>query len=94
MTGDDASFYTMLAHGGDGGILAASHLRISRSTQARLSDIAVPDGVVTAKATASGPCCSATVRICWAVQSSASSQPIRTQPGSGSPLGRVRRRGP
>jgi len=26
MTGDDASFYTMLAHGGDGGILAASHV--------------------------------------------------------------------
>jgi 4-hydroxy-tetrahydrodipicolinate synthase len=27
MTGEDASFYTMLAHGADGGILAASHLR-------------------------------------------------------------------
>lgn len=27
MTGEDAYFYTMLAHGGDGGILAASHLR-------------------------------------------------------------------
>ena len=26
MTGEDASLYTMLAHGGDGGILAASHL--------------------------------------------------------------------
>ena len=26
MTGDDASFYTMLAHGGDGGILASSHV--------------------------------------------------------------------
>jgi 4-hydroxy-tetrahydrodipicolinate synthase len=27
MTGDDASLYTMLAHGGDGGILASSHLK-------------------------------------------------------------------
>lgn len=27
MTGEDASFYTMLAHGADGGILAASHLK-------------------------------------------------------------------
>lgn len=26
MTGEDASFYTMLAHGADGGILAASHV--------------------------------------------------------------------
>ena len=26
MTGDDTSFYTMLAHGGDGGILASSHV--------------------------------------------------------------------
>jgi len=26
MTGEDASFYTMLAHGGDGGILASSHV--------------------------------------------------------------------
>jgi 4-hydroxy-tetrahydrodipicolinate synthase len=26
MTGDDASFYTMLAHGGDGGILASAHI--------------------------------------------------------------------
>jgi 4-hydroxy-tetrahydrodipicolinate synthase len=26
MTGDDAYFYTMLAHGGDGGILASSHV--------------------------------------------------------------------
>jgi 4-hydroxy-tetrahydrodipicolinate synthase len=27
MTGDDPLFYTMLAHGGDGGILASSHVR-------------------------------------------------------------------
>src|SRR5262249_22500664 len=26
LTGEDASFYTMLAHGADGGILAAAHL--------------------------------------------------------------------
>jgi len=30
MTGDDASFYTILAHGGDGGILASSHLATER----------------------------------------------------------------
>jgi 4-hydroxy-tetrahydrodipicolinate synthase len=30
MTGDDASFYTMLAHGADGGILASSHLETER----------------------------------------------------------------
>ena len=30
MTGDDASLYTMLAHGGDGGILASAHLRTER----------------------------------------------------------------
>jgi 4-hydroxy-tetrahydrodipicolinate synthase len=27
MTGDDASLYTMLAHGGDGGILASAHVK-------------------------------------------------------------------
>ena len=30
MTGDDTSLYTMLAHGGDGGILASAHLRTER----------------------------------------------------------------
>jgi 4-hydroxy-tetrahydrodipicolinate synthase len=30
MTGDDASLYTMLAHGGDGGILASAHLQTER----------------------------------------------------------------
>jgi 4-hydroxy-tetrahydrodipicolinate synthase len=30
MTGDDATLYTMLAHGGDGGILASAHLRTER----------------------------------------------------------------
>ena len=30
LTGDDPSLYTMLAHGGDGGILASSHVRTDR----------------------------------------------------------------
>ena len=30
MTGDDPSLYTMLAHGGDGGILASSHVETAR----------------------------------------------------------------
>jgi len=30
MTGDDTALYTMLAHGGDGGILASAHLRTGR----------------------------------------------------------------
>ncbi len=30
MTGDDASLYTTLAHGGDGGILASAHLQTER----------------------------------------------------------------
>ena len=30
MTGDDPFFYTMLAHGGDGGILASSHVNTER----------------------------------------------------------------
>jgi 4-hydroxy-tetrahydrodipicolinate synthase len=30
MTGDDPMLYTMLAHGGDGGILASAHLRTER----------------------------------------------------------------
>jgi len=30
MTGDDASYYTMLAHGADGGILASSHVETER----------------------------------------------------------------
>ena len=35
MTGDDASLYTMLAHGGDGGILASAHLQ-HRALRGRL----------------------------------------------------------
>ena len=57
------------------------------------SPIAVVEGEDTVKATACGPCRSATRRIAAAVRSSASSQPIRSQPGSGSPFGRVRRSG-
>jgi 4-hydroxy-tetrahydrodipicolinate synthase len=30
LTGEDAYFYTMLAHGGDGGILASAHLETAR----------------------------------------------------------------
>src|ERR1700746_2305570 len=66
---------------------------ISRSTQGCASDIAVPELVVTAKATASGPLSDAIRRIAAAVSSSASSHEIRRQPGSGSPFGRVRRIG-
>src|SRR5690242_7350484 len=66
---------------------------ISRSTQGCASDRAVPELVVTPNATASGPLSAAMRRNAAAVVSSASSQEIRCQPGSGSPLGRVRRRG-
>ena len=48
---------------------------------------------MTAKATASGPLSAAIRRIWAAVSSSASSQVMRRQPGSGSPFGRVRRIG-
>ena len=40
-----------------------------------------------------GPCSAAMLRSLAAVRSSASSQVMRCQPGSGSPLGRVRLRG-
>ena len=53
----------------------------------------VPLGVVIANATPSGPSSSAMRSSFEAARSSASSQPMRTQPGSGSPLGRVRLRG-
>ena len=68
-------------------------MRTSRLIHGKPSETAVPAGVVSANATASGPCRSATSRMRAAVQSSASSQPIRTQPASGSPFGRVRRIG-
>src|SRR5262249_36496028 len=66
---------------------------ISRSTQGCASDIAVPELVVTAKGTDSGPSLDAIGRIAAAVLPSASSQEMRCQPGSGSPFGRVRRTG-
>ena len=53
----------------------------------------MPAEVVTAKATASGPLSAAIRRNAVAVSSSASSQPMRRQPGSASPFGRVRRSG-
>jgi hypothetical protein len=56
-------------------------------------EIAVPELVVTAKATASGPLSVAIRRIAAAVSSSASSHEIRCHPGSASPFGRVRRSG-
>ena len=51
------------------------------------SPIAVVEAEETVKATACGPCCSAARRIAAAVRFSASSQLIRSQPGSGSPFG-------
>src|ERR1051325_4773548 len=62
----------------------------SRSTQGCASDIAVPELVVTANATASGPDSAAIRRRTAAVSLSASSHEMRRQPGSGSPFGRVR----
>ena len=41
LTGEDAYFYTMLAHGGDGGILASAHVetaRLSRHTRMVAND--------------------------------------------------------
>ena len=63
---------------------------ISRRMKPAESAIAVVEGEDRLKATACGPCRSAIRRIAAAVRSSASSQPIRCQPGSGSPFGRVR----
>jgi hypothetical protein len=54
------------------------------------SPIVVVEGEDTVKATACDPCRSATRRIAPPVRSRASSQPIGSQPGSGSPFGRVR----
>ncbi len=64
--------------------------RIRRLIHAKPSEMAVPAGVVTVKATDSGPSRSASARMRSAVQSRASSQPMRIQPGSGSVRGRVR----
>ncbi len=66
---------------------------ISRRMNGMASPIAVVDGEDWLKLTASGPCRCAIRRIAAAVRSSASSQEMRSQPGSGSPFGRVRRSG-
>src|ERR1700738_1164282 len=66
---------------------------ISRSIQGCASEIAVPELVVTAKATASGPLSVGIRRIAAAVSAIASSHAIRCHPGSASPVGRVRRSG-
>ena len=66
---------------------------MKRRIQRKPSETAVPDGVVTPKATPSGPWRRATSRIFAAVQSSASSQLIRSQPASGLDFGPVRRMG-
>ena len=46
MTGDDASLYTMLAHGGDGGILASAHLRTERFVEAEARRTKRPKGAI------------------------------------------------
>ena len=66
---------------------------ISRRTNPTESAIAVVEGEDMLKATDAGPYRSAVRRIAAAVRFSASSQPMRSQPGSGSPFGRVRRSG-
>ena len=63
---------------------------ISRQIQFVESASAVVDPDAMLNATASGTCWFAIRRIAAAVRSSASSQPMRCQPGSGSPLGRER----
>jgi len=74
-------------------LLGEPNALISRSTQGCASDSAVPELVVTPKATASGPLSAATRRSAAAVSLSASSQEIATKPGSGAPFGAVRRSG-
>ena len=67
--------------------------RRRRTTQWRESDRAEVEGEAVLKATVSGPCVAASAVSRAATRSSASSQEIRCHPGSGSPLGRVRRIG-
>ena len=77
---------------GDARVRSAEGVRQSLD-EAGGSPIAVVEGEARVKATACGPYRSATRRIAAAVRSSASSQLIRSQPGSASPFGRVRRSG-
>src|SRR6266536_6089272 len=61
-----------------------------RSSQRAPSEIPPPEGVPKAKTTASAPCLALMSENLEAVNDNASSQEIGVQPGSGSPLGRVR----
>jgi hypothetical protein len=61
-----------------------------RSTHGSKSEAALPAGVARPKTTASAPCCARIFSSRDATVSSASSQEISTQPGFGSPFGRVR----
>ncbi|MCY1241184.1 hypothetical protein D9M72_540740 [compost metagenome] len=67
--------------------------RTKRSIQSMLSVNGVPLGVVTANTTDSAPLSALMAPRRCAVSASASSQPMRTQPGSASVLGLVRRIG-
>ena len=62
----------------------------SRQAHGMKSMAALPAGVATGNTTASGPCRALISASRAAVIASASSHEIRAQPGSGSPLGRVR----
>lgn len=67
--------------------------RTKRSIQSMLSVSGVPLGVVTANTTDSAPLSALMAPSRCAVSANASSQPMRTQPGSASVLGLVRRIG-
>src|SRR3954463_6291551 len=73
--------------------LGLPNARLRRTTQSTESDIADVDGEALPNTTASGPDCSAIAVSFVAIVSSASSQLIGSQPGSGAPFGAVRRRG-
>ncbi len=66
---------------------------MSRLIQAVVSSDPDVDGDATLNTTLSGPSSVAIAASRVATRSSASSHPIRSQPGSGSPFGRVRRTG-
>jgi hypothetical protein len=67
--------------------------RIRRWIQIAESSMAEVEGEAELNTTLCGPCAEASRRSCDAVRSSASSQLMRSHPGSGSPFGRVRLRG-
>src|SRR5512132_2460457 len=70
------------------GLPNARRSRVIQSTESLSADV---DGEADPKTTASGPLSPAIRRSLAATVSSASSQLIRSQPGSGDPLGLVRR---